>query len=103
MAPRRGLNREKARGSVALPFTSPIPHYMLSRAFVGVFRAKVKESALVQEDKDAVAMLRLMLVTVVASYTIDDDLLSECQVCAYVCHLFFSLRQESYFFERVIF
>lgn len=39
----------------------------------------VKESALGQEDKGAVAMLRLMLVTVVASYTIDDDLLSECQ------------------------
>lgn len=47
--------------------------------------AKVKESALSQEDKGAVAMLRLMLVTVVASYTIDEDLLSECQVCRCRC------------------
>ena len=44
---------------------------------------KVKASALSREDKGAVAMLRLMLVTVVASYAIDDVLLSECQVCIY--------------------
>ena len=43
-------------------------------------REKVKECALHQEDRGGMAMLRLMLVTVVASYTMDDDLLSECQV-----------------------
>ena len=43
-------------------------------------RAKVKRSALGKHDKGGLAMLRLMLVTVVASYTVNDDLLSECQV-----------------------
>lgn len=41
-------------------------------------RAKVENIAL---GPGALAMLRLMLVVVVASYTIEDDLLSECQVC----------------------
>ena len=66
---------------MALFFTSPILYYVLDRVFAVTVRAKVKESALVQEGKGVVAMLRLMLVTVVASYTVDDDLLSECQVC----------------------
>ena len=37
-------------------------------------------------------MLRLMLVTVVASYTIDDDLLSECQVRVCRCATCFFFR-----------
>eukprot|EP00904_Undaria_pinnatifida_P000205 jgi/Undpi1/10185/HiC_scaffold_28.g12638.m1 len=43
------------------------------------FVPKVKRSALGKHDKGGLAMLRLMLVTVVASYTVNDDLLSECQ------------------------
>ena len=34
-----------------------------------------------EEDKADMVMLRLMLITVVASHSIDDTLLSECQVC----------------------
>lgn len=34
-----------------------------------------------EEDKAAIAMLQLMVVVVVASYSVDDNLLSECQVC----------------------
>lgn len=41
---------------------------------------KVAASGFGDDDKADVAMLRLMLVTVVASPSINDTLLSECQV-----------------------
>ena len=43
---------------------------------------KVAASGFGEDDKADLVMLRLMLVTVVASPSIDDTLLSECQVCS---------------------
>ena len=88
-----GLDRRGARSSVV--DSSPPPHRrhtLRARSIVTAAIAKVKASALGSEDNGAVAMLRLLLVTVVASYTIDDDLLSKCQVgkCGYgqgICQL----------------
>lgn len=42
---------------------------------------KMVASKLDPDDKGAVAMLRLMIIVIVASDRTDDDLLSECQVC----------------------
>lgn len=42
---------------------------------------QVATSGFGEDDQVDVATLRLMLVTVVASPSVTDDLLSECQVC----------------------
>ena len=67
-----------------LDCSPPQPHTLRveSCCFVTTVRAKVKKSTL---GPGAVAMLRLLLVVVVASYAIDDDLISECQVCVRAC------------------